>query len=393
MPTSCSLMPKEKKKNVLSEKPKFSISVLKENKEIETRAALTPLGISVLSACGISITVEAGIGEQAGYEDSQYSKQGAKVTPSREELFKSDVILKVSPLNSDEIKHLKKDQTVISCLGIAQAKKENIEAIMSKGAVAIALEYIQTDTDFYPINFINSEIAGKNAIFIAAEYLGKQSGGKGVFLGGITGISPTSVVILGTSAAALFAAKTALSLGAEVKVFDASVYKLSKFTKELGREIFTSVLQPQVLSKALLSADVIIGAKCIKSQPYPIITEEMVSTMKKGSVIIDLNIETGSCFETSRPTSIKTPAFKYKGITHYCLPNITSLVPRTASIALSNVLYPLINDIYTRGGIYQEIKYNRLIRPSVYCYNGFLTNAFLSKKFSIKYKDIDLYLI
>lgn len=393
MPAECSMMPKEKLQEAVLGKRMLTITVLKENKDVETRVALTPMGVSVLSASGHKILVESGAGMESNYTDQQYSESGALVTPSKDELYKSDIIMKVSPFTADEVKLTHKDQTLISHLGVAQAKKETIEAILKKKSVALALEYIKTDNDFYPISYINSEIAGRNAIFIGAEYLGKQSGGKGVLLGGIAGISPASVVILGTGTAALFAARTAESVGAEVKIFDDTVYKLITFQQKLGHDIFTSVLQPQVLNKALASADIVIGAKSIKSQPFAIITEEMVSLMKKGSVIIDLNIETGSCFETSRPTTFKNPAFSHNGIIHYCLPNITSLVPRTASIALSNVLYQLINEIAENGGIYQEITFNHQIRQSVYCYNGILTNQFLSKKFGIKGKDINLYLI
>ena len=393
MPAECSMLPKEKMQEIYLGKRELSISGLKEDKNIETRVALTPMGVSVLSASGHKVMVESNAGAEANYTNQQYSEAGAFVTNSRDELMKSDIIIKVSPFTIEEINMLHRDQTLISHLGVAQAKKETIQALLKKKVVAIALEYIITEKDFYQINYINSEISGRSAIFIASEYLGKQSGGKGVLLGGITGISPASVVILGTGTAALFAAKTALSVGAEVKVFDDTVYKLTTFSQRLGRDIFTSVLQPQVLNKALQSVDVLIGAKSICSHPFPIITEEMISLMKKGSVIVDLNVETGSCFETSHPTTFKNPAFTHKGIIHYCLPNIASLVPRTASIALSNALYPIINQISENGGIYQQITFNHLMRQSVYCYNGILTNAYLSKKFNIKFKDINLYLI
>ncbi|MBQ3657491.1 MAG: alanine dehydrogenase [Bacteroidales bacterium] len=393
MATKCALIPREKAKEAFNGKKQLCISVLKEDIQKETRVALTPMGVSILTESGHKIIVEQGAGLGANYTDMEYLKSGATVTSDKEKIFSSDIILKVSPFTREDTSFVKHEQTLISHLSVARADKQAIENILKKKAVALALEYIKTEKDFYPVNFINSEIAGREAVFTGAEYLSRQTGGKGVLLGGITGISPASVVIIGTGTAALYAAKTALSVGAEVKVFDTSISKLSLFAQKLGHEVFTSVLLPQVLNKALASADLVIGAKCIKSPSYAFITQENIAMMKKGSVIVDLNIETGSCFETSKPMTLKNPSFECCGVIHYCLPDIAALVPRTASIALSNVLYPLINEIHNNGGIYQKINYDNLIRQSVYCYNGLLTNDYLGKKFNIKSKDIDLFLM
>ncbi|MCQ2253496.1 MAG: alanine dehydrogenase [Bacteroidales bacterium] len=386
-------IPLEKLQESVLGRHQLSISVIKSNTDTDLRVPLTPMGVQVLAAGNMKIMVESGAGRESSYTDRQYSEAGAVVSSSREELMKSDIIIKSSPISLEEAQMARKNQTLISPLGIAHASGEVVQTLMRKKVVALAMEYIQTEKDFYPITHINSEIGGRNAILIGASQLSKQSGGKGVLLGGITGISPASVVIIGTGTAALYAARAAECLGAEVKIFDDSVYKLLNFTQKLGRDIFTSVLQPQVLEKALSSADVVIGAKRINSHPYPIVTQEMVSLMKKGSVIIDLNVETGSCFETSRPTTIQNPTFKEHGVTHYCLPDITSLVPRTASIALSNVIYPLINEIAENSGINQTITFNPLLRSCVYCYSGLLTNNNLGKRLGIESKSIDLYLL
>ena len=389
----CSITPKEQKVKTCSSRKRFSVSVLKDNPQKETRVALTPMGISVLSANGFKVLVEQGAGLEAGYSDLEYVKSGAEILTSRRDLFKSDVMLKVSPFEADDIEYVNKDQTLISYLGIALAQKKTLQAILDKKAVAVALEYIQTLKHFYPVNLIDSEIAGRAAVHIGAQLLSKQNGGKGVLLGGITGVSPALVVIIGTGTAALYAARTALACGAEVRVFDSSVCNLAAFREKIGTDIFTSVLLPQVLDKALSSADLLIGAKSIQSPQSAVITGESLSLMKKGSVAVDLNISTGQCFETSRPATLQNPSFEVSGVIHFCPPDIAALVPRTASIALSNILYPFINEIYTNGGIYQEINLNPLIRQSVYCCNGFLTNMYLSKKFNIKARDIDLYLM
>lgn len=388
-----SMLPEEKLKELMLGRRELTIAVLKSAPEIDTRVPLTPMGVSMLSAAGHHVVVESGAGSQANYYDIQYSESGADVTSSYEKLFKADIIFKSSPFTIEEASMTRKHQTLVSHLGVAQISREYIQLLLKRKVTAIAMEYIMTEMDFYPISHINSEIAGRNAIFVAAEHLGKQTGGKGVLFGGVTGISPSSVVIIGTGVAALHAAKAACCLGADVKVFDDTMYKLINFRRRLGGEIFTSVLQPQVLNKALASADVVIGAKSINAHPYPIVTSEMVAMMKRGSVIIDLNVETGSCFETSHPTTLKNPTFEVGGVIHYCLPNITSLVPRTSSIALSNVLYPLINEIADNGGVNQTITFNHLLRSCVYCYNGFLTNQVLGKRLGIGTKNIDLYLL
>ncbi len=386
-------IPLEKLQESVLGRHQLSISVIKSNTETDLRVPLTPMGVQVLAAGNIKIMVESGAGKESSYTDRQYSEAGAVISSSKDELMKSDIIIKSSPISKEEAQKTRKNQTLISPLAIAHTSAEVVQTLMRKKVVALAMEYIQTEKDFYPITHINSEIGGRNAILIGANQLSKQSGGKGVLLGGITGISPASVVIIGTGTAALYAARAAQCLGAEVKIFDDSVYKLLNFTQKLGRDIFTSVLQPQVIEKALSSADVVIGAKRINSHPYPIVTQEMVSLMKKGSVIIDLNVETGSCFETSRPTTIQNPTFNEHGVIHYCLPDITSLVPRTASIALSNVIYPLINEIAENSGINQTITFNPLLRQCVYCYSGLLTNNNLGKRLGIESKSIDLYLL
>lgn len=369
----------------------ITIAMPKENPQKETRVPLTPMGVSVLTASGYKVIVESGAGQQANYSDLEYSEAGATITDNRQTIFGSQMVIKIAPCSQEEIGLMKKGGTILSFLEAAIQKKEYITALQHKKILAVALEYIKTEKDFYPVMYANSEIAGRNAIIVAAEYLGKQRGGKGVLLGGITGISPASVVIFGTGTAALYAARTAINLGAEVKIFDNSVYNLLCFTQKLNRDIFTSVMHPKVIQKALASADVVIGAKSIKAHPYPVITQEMVAKMKKGSVIVDLNVEIGSCFETSAPSGFDNPAFEKNGIIHYCLPNITALVPRTASIALSNVLYPLLLSI-RNSGLNQEIKYNPGLRNGIYTFNGILTNEYLGKKFNIPHKDINLFL-
>lgn len=394
--TQCSItdytcIPQEELQAATKGKESLSIGVPCEDEHEETRTPLTPMAVSALADAGIHIKIQKGAGKCANYSDMEYSEAGAELCQNKKDVFDCDIVIKVSAFSLDEIDLMHQRQTVISYLGIAIRTKEYIQKLLSKKVIAIALEYIKSDKDFFPIIYSHSEIAGRSAVITAAEYLGRQRGGKGVLLGGVTGITPASVVIIGSGTAALFAARTADNFGAEVKVFDDSVYNLLRLTQKLGKEIFTSILQPQVLKKALASADAVIGAKSIKAMPYPVVTEDMIAGMKKGSVIVDLNIETGSCFETSRPTTFEKPTFTKCGIIHYCLPNITALVPRTATIAISNIMYPIFLEICRNGGVKDEIKHNYGLRNGIYTYMGILTNDYLGKKFKISSKDINLF--
>lgn len=236
-----------------------------------------------------------------------------------------------------------------------------------------------------------SEIAGTTAIHIGAEHLSNVHGGKGVLLGGVSGITPTEVIILGAGTASEYATKAALGLGAFVKVFDYSVSKLKRLQSNLSERLFTSVFHPRVIEKHLKSADVVIGAIHLGDKgPQFLITEEMVKGMKKGSVIIDLSIDQGGCIETSECKTISNPVYSKFGITHYCVPNITARVGRTASIALSNVFNPLMLSIADAGGVQKQLKDDMGLRHGVYVYNGLLTNNRIGNFFGIPSKDIDL---
>ena len=231
------------------------------------------------------------------------------------------------------------------------------------------------------------------SILIASEYLSNVHKGKGVMLGGITGITPAEVVILGAGTAAEYAARAAIGLGAEVKIFDNSIYKLRRVQNFVGQRLHTSIFHPRVLQKTLKSADVVIGAvHLIGKGPRFYITEDMVKGMKKGSVIVDISIDQGGCVETSESRSHHDPVYTKHGVVHYCVSNIPSRVARTASIALSNVFAPILMSIGDSGGIQTHLKDNQGLRRGIYIYNGILTNSYIGNHFGILSKDIDLLL-
>jgi len=385
------LFPQEEMLETGKAQRQITIGIPKETSRYESRISLTPQAVEMLVMNGNQLIIESGAGDDANYSDMLYADAGASIVNSKKEVYDCEIVLKVAPLTLSEIELLKNRQTVISSVNISTQNSDNFRKLMEKKVTAIGFEYIKDQYDDRPVLRCMSEIAGRASIMVASELLSNANKGKGILLGGVTGISPTEVAILGAGTASEYAARAALGLGAIVKVFDSSTHKLRNLQRNLGHSIFTSVLQPKVLSKTLKSTDVLIGAMHYydHQQPFPI-TEDMVRQMKKGSIIIDLNIDNGSCFETARITDHGNPTFVKHDIVHYCVPNIASRFARTASIALSNVFAPLLMDICVCGGITQTLKDNTGFRQGVYLFNGILTNQFIGKIFNIKAQDINL---
>lgn len=306
-------------------------------------------------------------------------------------MYKSDIILKVAPMNCSEIPLLKNRQTIISALNIANRSKEYFKELTQKKATALAFEYIKDKTKTYPVTRSISEIAGNTSVLLAAEYLSDSRFSKGIMLGGVSGITPTEVVIIGAGTVAEYAARAAMGLGAYVKVFDNSIYKLRRLQNNLNVRVFTSIIEPKVLLKALKTAHVVISALHSGNGRTPcIITEEMVKQMKQGSVIIDVSIDQGGCVETSEITSHNNPVFVKHGVTHYAVPNISSKVPHTASYALSNCFTPILLNIGNEGGVDNMLKSDYGVRQGVYIFNGIVTNKYISDTYQMPYQDIEL---
>jgi alanine dehydrogenase len=272
--------------------------------------------------------------------------------------------------------------------------KEILQKLMQKKITAIAWDYIKDEDGFYPVVRTMGEIAGTTSISVAAELLSSFENGKGVMLGGIAGVKPAEIVIIGAGIVGEFAARAAVGLGASVRVFDSSLSRLRRLQNNLGLRVFTSVLQPKILGKSVMRADVVIGAVRAPLGRTPcIVTEEMVQEMKAGSVIVDVSIDQGGCFETSRVTNHINPTFVKHGVVHYCVPNIASRVSRTASFALSNIFSPILLEMGQHGGCKELIKDDAGFRSGVYMYKGTLTSEVLGKVFNLKYKSIDLLML
>lgn len=385
------LLPQEELLAVGKKHKKLKIGIPREIQQIERRVTLTPEAVEVLVDNGHEVLLEAKAGEGARYSDTDYSECGAFIIDNKKQVLQSDIILKISPLELKEIEMLKENQVIISAVHLGRQSEEYIRGLMNKKVTAIATDQIKDEHGCFPVIQSMSTISGICAINLAGEYLSIHGGGKGVLLGGISGITPTEVVIIGAGTAAESAARAALGMGAFVKVFDNSPQRLEELQHNLGQRLHTSIFHPKVLRRSLKSADVLIGAVNLWDiGPRYFVTEDMVSEMKKGSVIIDLSIDQGGCIETSEYRTLQDPMYIKHDVIHYSVPNLPSRVSRTASIALSNIISPILVTVGNSGGFKPFLKDNIGVRNGVYIYNGILTNDYIGNLLGIPSKDIDL---
>jgi alanine dehydrogenase len=367
------------------------IGIPKEVALQENRVALTPDAVGVLVSNGHMVIIEHNAGDAAHYRDKDYSEAGAKIVYDKAEVYKAPLLVKSAPVIEEDIPFLQPNQVIISPMHITLLKAELLEKMMEKRITALSFEQLKDENGSFPIVRSMSEIAGSSVMLIAGQYLGSANHGKGVLLGGITGIPPSKVIILGAGIVGQYAARTALALGASVKVFDNSVYRLKQLQDNIGHRLWTSVLEPKILAKQLKTCEVAVGTLRSNSGRAPIVvTEEMVSNMRPGSVIIDVSIDSGGCFETSEITRHEHPIFMKYGVIHYCVPNIPSGFARTASHAISNVLMPLLLEAADEGGIESLIWHKVHLRSGIYLFKGALTHFHLSQRFNLKYTDLNL---
>ncbi len=367
------------------------IGIPKSEKSGEKRVPLTPTGVAALINNGHKVTIESNAGMGAQLTDHEYSEAGAVIAYSKEQVYEAQIILKMEPPFDTELNLLKPGHILISPIQLSTLKPEIIRDLIRKRVIALAFEYVKDDSGNFPFVRSMSEIAGDTAILIGSEYLSQEHGGKGILLGGISGVAPAKVVILGAGVVGEFAARTALGLGADVRVFDNNIYKLMRLQNNIGRRVFTSILNQEVLFNEITTADVAVGAIHSDSGLSPVIvTEEMVSKMKPGSVIIDVSIDQGGVFETSKVTTHTKPVYKLYDVIHYCVPNIPSRVSGTASRAISNILSPMLMKAGDLGGIEDLMRLSPNFRHGVYVYKGCLCNRYISERFGLKYTELDL---
>lgn len=391
--TAVGLIPKEMPAKVRNRDHSLVIGLPKEISTQEKRIVITPESVGLLSNNGINVIVEAGAGLHAKFTDQDFSDAGAKVTNSKKEVFESDIVLKIDPPTSEELEYMNTGSCLISALQFERQSQEFIQTLNQKKITAVAFEYLEDKVGGMPVVRAMSEIAGSTVMLIAAEYLSSENNGKGLIMGGVTGVPPTQVVIIGAGTVAEYAARTALGLGANIKIFDNHIYKLRRLKQLLGQQVYTSTIDNFSLNQALSEADVVIGAlRAEKGRNKIVVSEEMVANMMHGSIIIDVAIDQGGCIETGRMTSHDEPVFQVHDIIHYCVPNIASRVARTASYSLSNIFTPVILQMADLGGAEEMIFNYKWFLRGVYTYRGSLTNAYLGKKFGISHKELQLLL-
>ena len=384
------LMPQEEKLEVIQAKSQLMIGIPNETSFQERRICLTPDAVNSLVAQGHQILVESGAGLSASFTDQDYSEAGAEVTADTRKVFACPLIVKVEPPTMEEIELLTPGATIISAIQIKTRKIAFFEALAQKKVTALAFEYIKDKDGSYPAVKSLSEIAGTASVLIASDLMINQHFGNGLLFGNITGVPPTEVVILGAGTVGLFAARTALGLGANVKVFDNSITKLRRLQDNLSHRIFTSTIHQKSLLKALRRCDVAIGALRGNDRSPIVVTETMVEHMKRGSVIVDVSIDMGGCFETSEITTHERPTFIKNDVIHYCVPNIPSRYSKTASLSISNILTPYLIQIGENGGLENTIRTHYGLKNGVYFYHGLLTNKSIGEWFDLPYRDIHL---
>lgn len=387
------LLPQEKLLAIKKNNNSLSIGIPKETTFQEHRVPLSPMAVQVLVQNGHTVMLESKCGEKANFSDYDYSNVGGQIVFDTKAVYECEIILKVAPPTEEEVEMMHPRQVLISAIQLVKVKNDHIKRLMAKGITAIGYEFIRNDADVLPIIRSMSEIAGRASILIASEYLSNYNSGKGELFGGIPGIQPTQIVIIGAGAVGEYAVRAAIGLGASVKVFDDSIHRLRRLEQSVGQRIHSSTLIPSILAGALSECDLAIGALRSPIGYSPcVVSEAMVQNMRPKSMIIDVSIDQGGCFETSEPTNHKMPVFERHGVLHYCVPNIPSRFARTASYALSNIFTPMLQQIAEEGGIDACLNQHSGMRQGTYIYRGKLTNTVLAERYGLSSKEIEFLL-
>jgi alanine dehydrogenase len=384
------LLPQEELLHAKQGHAELTIGIPAETSLQEKRVALVPEAVALLVAHGHQVLVETQAGAEAQFSDNDYSESGARIVYDRRQVFQANIVLKVEPPSLEEVELMGMRQTLISALQLSVQNEGLLEALSAKKTTAIAWDFVQNENGIQPLVRAMGEIAGNTAVLLAGELMASVSG-QGTMLGGVSGVRPSEVVILGAGTVGEYATRSALGLGASVKVFDNSVHRLIRLQNAVGQRLWTSTLQPSVLEEALSTADVAIGAVRGSGSRAPmLVSEPMVAGMRDRSIVVDVSIDRGGVFETSRLTSHERPTFIECGVIHYCVPNIPSRVSRTASKALSNIFAPMLLGVAGEGGVVPSIKEHNLIRTGVYMFNGTLTNEEIALHRNLPWKPLDL---
>ncbi len=386
--TKAQLLPQEETLEISRQKGELFIGIPKETYFQEKRICLTPDAVAAVVANGHRVMLEKGAGLEAGFTDTNYSEAGAEITGDTKRVFGCPIILKVEPPTLEELEYIK--TVLISALQLKTRQVNYFETLAKKKITALAFEFIKDEDNSYPAVKALSEIAGTASVLIAAELMVNAKKGNGLLFGNISGVPPVEVVVIGAGTVGEFATRSAIGLGANVKVFDSSITKLRNIQNNLGRTLYTSTIQPKNLMKALRRCDVAIGAVRGGNRSPIIVTKTMVENMKNGAVIIDVSVDMGGCFETTEMTSHDKPTIVKNGVIHYGVPNIPARYPKTASISISNIFTPYLLNIAECGGLENAIRFDSGLKNGLYFYRGILTNKAIGDWFNMPHSDLNL---
>ncbi|MFC7357271.1 alanine dehydrogenase [Jejudonia soesokkakensis] len=384
------LLPQEEKLEIARQKGELYIGIPKEIYFQEKRICLTPDAVGAIVANGHRVLIECGAGEEAGFLDRDFSEAGAQLTKDTKKVFGCPMVLKVEPPTLEELEYINPKTVLISALQLKTRQKKYFQALAKKKITAVAFEFIKDEDNTYPAVKALSEIAGTASVLIASELMVNAKKGNGLLFGNISGVPPVEVVVIGAGTVGQFAVRSAIGLGANVKVFDSSITKLRRLQSDVGQTLYTSTIQPKNLTKALRRCDVAIGAIRGNDRSPIVVTEDMVEKMKKGAVIIDVSVDMGGCFETTEMTTHDSPIQIKHDVIHYGVPNIPARYPKTASISISNIFTPYLLQIAESGGLEQAIRFDNGLKNGLYFYRGILTNKSISDWFDMSYSDINL---
>ena len=384
------LIPQEERLELTQIKKEFIVGVPKEVSSNEKRICLTPDSVSYLISNDFKVNIETGAGEGSNFTDLDYSEAGAVIVNDKKDIYNCPIILKITPPNELEVNLIKQNSILISGLDLTGNHLNNLRVLISKKITCIAFDFIQESDGSYPIVSQQNEISGQASVLISSELLSNTSNnGKGLFFGNLSGVPPTDVVIIGSDKVAESAAMAATNLGARIKIFSNSIFRLNEIQKLIKKPFYTSTIQKKQLTKALMRCDIAIGAVKDNETTKHIVSEEMVIKMKKGAIIIDTSLDSTGAFETSIVTSHDKPTFVKHEVIHYCVPNIASRYSRTSSICLSNVLTPYLIKSIRYGSFENFIRNNNPLKKGVYLFNGLNTNKQIKELFNIDYNNIN----
>jgi len=364
------------------------IGIPKEIKIGENRVGATPAGVKVLKKAGHEVLVEKGAGEGSGFLNEEYKKSGAEIV-SALDAWRADLVLKIKEPIKQEYQFFREGLLLFTYLHLANPELEGLtEELVEKGVSAIAYETVQLEDGALPLLKPMSEVAGRMASQIAAHYLEKTQGGKGVLIGGVSGVSPCSVVVIGIGTVGKNAVEIALGMGANVTAIDLDIEKMRRLKETFEGNLTTLVSNPKNVREAVRDADVVIGAVLVPGAKAPrVVTQEMIKEMSPGSVIVDVAIDQGGCIETCHPTTHESPVFVEKGVLHYCVTNMPGAVPRTSTIALTSATLPYIIKLANSGFI-KAVKQDLALARGVNTYKGYITFEAVAKSHGLGYKPL-----